>query len=110
MCTKGDCIKLMGQWVQFHTPWGYHRGVIMDVNDRAVLMRVPRRYAPVGLARDVQVPGDDDARRLDVVLAQWYPGWGYGRWGWPGWGGWWAGWWWWWLAFAWIWALAALWW
>jgi hypothetical protein len=110
MCTRGECVRYMGQWVHFSTPWGYHRGIVMDVNDRAVLVRTPRRYAPVGLVSDVQSVDANHAERLDVTLSQWYPGWGYARWGYPGWGGWRAGWYWWWLAFAWIFALAALWW
>ncbi|MCL6593072.1 MAG: hypothetical protein K6T31_03775 [Alicyclobacillus sp.] len=101
MCTMGQCMKLRGQWVHFYSPWGYHRGIIEDVNSRAVLVRMPRRYAPTGLVSQTQ-PADSprsDEQKLDVVLAQWYgPYWG--RWGYPGWGAWWGGWWWWWLAFA----------
>ncbi|MCL6444426.1 MAG: hypothetical protein K6T83_13405, partial [Alicyclobacillus sp.] len=95
MCTKGTCMKYLGGWVQFRTPWGYHRGVIESVNDRAVLMRVPRQYAPVGLvSRSAGSEQLSDQERLDLTLAQWgypgYAGWGYpgwgARWGYPGWG------------------------
>lgn len=113
MCTMGQCRKSMGQWVRFQTPWGSHRGIVEDVNDRAVLMRVPRQYAPMGLASHNL---STDEQKLDVALAQWggygagYGG-GYGgrRWGYPGYGAWGGGWWWWWLAFAWIFALAFFW-
>ncbi|MCL6516647.1 hypothetical protein [Alicyclobacillus sp.] len=113
MCTMGQCMKLRGQWVHFYTQWGYHRGIIEDVNNRAVLVRMPRRYAPLGLASHAPQldTGATDEQRLDLVLAAVYgPGWGYRGWGYPGWGAWWGGWWWWWLAFWWIFALAALWW
>ncbi len=111
MCTRADCMRSMGQWVRFQTPWGIHRGIVMDVNQRAVLMRVPRQYAPVGLVKSAQSEGQSDEQRLDLALAQYgYGRHGYGRgWGYPGYYGWWGGWWWWWLAFAWIFALAFLW-
>jgi len=116
MCTRGQCVSSLGQWVRFQTPWGMHRGIVADVNNRAVLMRVPRRYAPVGWASHTP-SGTSDEEKLDLALAQYgyggyggYPGYGrYGRWGYPGYGGWYGGWWWWWLAFAWIFALAFLW-
>ncbi|QQE78245.1 hypothetical protein [Alicyclobacillus sp. SO9] len=108
----------MGQWVQFRTQWGLHRGIVTDVNNRGVLMRVPRGYAPAGLATHQQSNGSDE-EKLDLALTYGgygrggygYPGYraGYGRWGYPGYGGWYGGWWWWWLAFAWIFALAFLW-
>lgn len=131
MCTRMDCTQKMGQWVQFRTQWGTHRGIISDVNQRAVLVRVPRRYAPTGLASETKPVDQSDTSKLDLALAQWgYGGYGggYGRrgyrgyggygpgygaygggWGRPGYGGWYGGWWWWWLAFAWIFALAFLW-
>lgn len=119
MCTKCQCRKNMGQWVRFQTQWGMHQGMIEDMNDRAVLVRVPRRYAPAGYVNDA-VPENPEDRKLDVALAAWGgygggygggPGYGYGggRWGRPGYGGWYGGWWWWWLAFAWIFWLAWLW-
>ena len=121
--SRGDCIRYMGQWVRFQTPWGMHQGIVTDINNRGVLMRVPRRYAPTGLASADKVIGVDDEQKLDLALAQWgYRGYGYGPygggygaragyggWGYPGYGGWYGGWWWWWLAFAWIFALAFLW-
>ncbi|KPV45700.1 hypothetical protein [Alicyclobacillus ferrooxydans] len=126
MCNRMDCVSNMGKWVQFQTQWGTHRGIITDVNNRAVLVRVPRQYAPTGLVSHFQAVDKDDEEKLDLALAQWggyggAPGWGggYGRpgygayggrgWGRPGYGGWYGGWWWWWLAFAWIWWLAFLW-
>lgn len=126
MCTHADCFNNMGKWVQFRTQWGTHRGIVSDVNDRAVLVRVPRQYAPTGHASFAQSAPKDDEAKLDLALAQWggyggAPGWGggyrrsgYGAyngggWGRPGYGGWYGGWWWWWLAFAWIFWLAFLW-
>lgn len=107
-------MRYMGQWVRFQTPWGSHRGIIADVNQRAVLVRVPRGYVPAGLVSDTKA--GDDEKNLDVALAQYgyyggYRGYGAARggWGYPGYGGWYGGWWWWWLAFAWIFALAFLW-
>lgn len=107
MCTMGECNKSMGQWVQFRTRWGSHRGVVEAVNDRAVLMRVPRQYAPMGLVSHEQ---SSEEQRLDIALAEWGGYGGYrGRWGYPGYGAWRAGYWWWWLAFASIFLLALLW-
>lgn len=116
MCTRGDCVRGMGQWVQFQTAWGHHRGVIEQVNQQAVLVRMPSRYAPTrptGLISQT-LPDDSDDTKLDLALA--YGGYGAGAGGYPGggrgyagsgYGG--GGWWWWWLAFAWIFALAFLW-
>lgn len=117
MCTRGECVRYMGQWVRFETPWGVHRGVVTDINHRAVLVRVPRRYAPSGLVSNATNKDTSDEQRLDLALTQYgyggyggYPGYGgYGRWGYPGYGGWYGGWWWWWLAFAWVFWLAFLW-
>ncbi|GMA55726.1 hypothetical protein C7445_102294 [Alicyclobacillus sacchari] len=107
MCTRAQCERAVGQWVRFQTPWGTHRGVVEQVTGNGVLVRVPRSYAPVGLA------SGSDEDRLDVTLAQWGYGYPYarpyGRWGYPGYGYWYGGWWWWWLAFAWIFWLAFLW-
>jgi hypothetical protein len=115
MCTQGQCMRHMGQWVQFRTPWGMHRGIISEVNNRGVLVRVPRQYAPVSLAYHTH-ENKSDEEKLDVALAGvgygGYPGayGGYGgRWGYPGAGRWYGGWWLWWLAFAWIFWLAFLW-
>lgn len=113
MCTQGECNRAMGQWVRFQTPWGVHRGVVESVNQQAVLVRVPRTYAPTSLTSHKATGESDDARKLDIALAVWGGGYaaGYGRrgWGYPGYGGWYGGWWWWWLAFAWIFWLAFLW-
>lgn len=111
MCRQCDAQRAVGNWVQFRTQWGAHRGIVEQVNPRAVLVRVPRQYAPAGLATGVQ-SGQTDEEKLDLVLAYGYGryGAGYGRrWGYPGYGAWGGGWWWWWLAFAWIFALAFLW-
>ncbi|MCL6452127.1 MAG: hypothetical protein K6T78_00695 [Alicyclobacillus sp.] len=112
MCRRCDAEKALGQWVQFGTPWGTHRGIVEQVTPRAVLVRVPRRYAPAGLVSSER-QGTTDEEKLDLALAYGgYPGYGYGyggRWGYPGYGAWWGGWWWWWLAFAWIFWLAFLW-
>lgn len=91
--------------------------MVERVTDRGVLMRVPRQYAPTGLASHRALTGNTDEQQLDLALAQWgYGGWGgagapgYGAYGNRGYGGWWGGgWWWWWLAFAWIFWLAFLW-
>lgn len=119
MCNRLDCVNNMGKWVQFRTPWGSHRGIVTDVNNRAVLIRVPRQYVPASLVSDSQSVEKDDEKKLDLALAQWGGGWGgygpgygpYGGrgWGYPGYGAWYGGWWWWWLAFASIFALAFLW-
>ncbi|MFX4301006.1 hypothetical protein ACOJUR_01805 [Alicyclobacillus tolerans] len=116
MCNRSDCANNIGKWVRFQTPWGSHRGIITAVNQNAVLVRVPRQYAPIGLANCTQPTEGDDAKKLDIALAQWGygagygPGYGYGPgWGRPGYGVWYGGWWWWWLAFAWIFLLAFLW-
>lgn len=123
MCMRGDCTKAVGQWVQFRTQWGSHRGIVHAVNDQAVLMRVPKQYAPSPLTATSLAP-ESESGRLDLALAQWgygygapgaaYGGPGYGYGAGPGYGrpgyGWWAGgWWFWWLAFAWIFAFAFLW-
>lgn len=122
MCNRLDCVNNLGKWVQFQTPWGHHRGIIAEVNNRAVLVRVPRQYAPIGLVSHSQSVDKDDEKKLDFALAQWGGVWGglrgygpgYGAyggrgWGYPGYGAWYGGWWWWWLAFAAILALAFLW-
>ena len=109
MCTMGQCQGHLGQWVQFETPWGQHHGVVEQVTAGGVLMRVPRQYAPVGIASLPSFSGQTDEQKLDVVLAQWGYGPGYGA---PGYGyrAWWAGaWLFWWLAFALILGLAFLW-
>jgi hypothetical protein len=116
MCTRCQCQKAVGQWVQFRTPYGYHRGVVERVAPQGVLMRVPRAYAPTSLASAIGLGEQTDEQRLDLALAQWgygapangapgyaAPGYGYAN-------GWWAaGWWWWWIAFAAIFWLAFLW-
>ncbi|WDL96422.1 hypothetical protein [Alicyclobacillus sp. ALC3] len=103
MCSRDDCSQAMGQWVRFQTRWGVHRGIVESVNQRAVLVRMPRQYAPVGLTSHSTAGETDDTSKLDIALAAWsgYGGYGrgYGR-GAPGYGGWYGGWWWWWLAFA----------
>lgn len=113
MCTRGDCSRMMGQWVRFQTPWGMHRGIVTDVNQQAVLVRVPRQYAPSGLVSNNVNTLQSEEQRLDLALTSYgyYGGYGRGRgrWGYPGYGGWYGGWWWWWLAFAWIFALGFLW-
>ncbi len=125
MCTMSQCQQARGGWVQFQTQWGVHRGIVEEVGNKGVLMRVPRQYAPQGLAGDQRLHGTD-RDRLDMALAQWgygppgvvpgapgyrpwggVPGYGVGR----GYAGWWGGgWWFWWLGFALIFALAFLWW
>ena len=117
MCTKTHCEKHLGGWVQFHTPWGYHRGVIEQVGPTSALVRIPRQYAPTTLIH--HETGETDEQKLDIALAAWGygPGPAYGPrpGGWgrdyyrPGYGWWVGGWWWWWIAFAWIFALAWLW-
>jgi hypothetical protein len=114
MCTMGQCERNMGRWMEFRTPWGKTRGIVEQVNHRAVLVRVPKEHAPVVLLNNSQ---SSDEARLDVTLAQnGYPsygaGGGYGggepgygggaRWGYPGYYRWVGPWLFWWLAFAWI--------
>jgi hypothetical protein len=81
MCTRAECERHIGKWVQFRTPYGVHRGVIERVTATKAIIKSPKQYIPVDLALD----DDDDDRRLDVALA-WggygrggYPGAGYGR-------------------------------
>jgi len=105
MCTRGECQRSMGKWVEFHTIQGYHRGVVERVTNESALVRVPRRYAPVGLVAFEDNDRQTDAQKLDIALAQ-YGYRGYNRYGYGYWGG---GWWWWWLPFALIFWLAFLW-
>lgn len=105
MCTYGQCQRAVGQWVQFSTPWGAHRGIVRQVTQQGVLMSVPRTYAPQGLVNGSNISGKSDEERLDLALAAYGygPGMGYGRpgygggYGAPGYGWWGGGWWWWWL-------------
>jgi hypothetical protein len=114
MCTRAESTSKKGQWIQFRT----HRGIISGVNDRGVLVRVPRSLAPLGLASDSMIVDKKDEQKLDIALAKWgyggyrprgYASYGGRGWGYPGYGGWYGGWWWWWLAFASIFWLAFLW-
>lgn len=120
------CHSMKGRWARFHTPWGVHEGVVEQVVPGAVLMRVPRHFAPTALA---SVSGMSADQKLDLALAQWIGPRGPMGWGAPGpyppgpgvrgpgcaapgcaGPGWWAaGWWWWWVAFALILGLAFLW-
>ena len=110
MATYAECQHHIGNWVQFRTPWGMHQGIISAVNPRAVLVRVPRQYAPALASHQGAEPSLSDEQRLDLALTGGgFPGYrrgfagpGYaGRgWGYPGWGAWAGGWWLWWLAFA----------
>lgn len=112
MCTMNQCQSALGQWVQFRSPWGMHRGIIQEVSPTGALIRMPRQYAPMTMISDARHP-QTDADKLDVALAQWgygpYPGPRYGpRYG-PGYNRWAGGWFVWWFAFAAILALAFLW-
>ena len=124
LSTRSNVENAVGQWVQFRTPWGYHRGIVEQVNQRAVLVKVPKEYAPISLAYGSANGAQNDAERLNTALTKhnyrisgdvtpafggYGPGYGPGaggapggRWGYPGYGDWGGGWWWWWLAFAWI--------
>ncbi|WP_407655188.1 hypothetical protein [Alicyclobacillus dauci] len=103
MCTRQDCERHIGKWVQFRTPYGYHQGMIERITkDDKVIILSPRRYAPASLIT-AEVEGDE-MQRLDLALA-WYgrrpgypavgypggavggygPGYGYGAWGWSRW-------------------------
>ncbi|MCL6443451.1 MAG: hypothetical protein K6T83_08350 [Alicyclobacillus sp.] len=90
MCTKVQCQRYIGQYVQFHTPWGYHQGYLERMSGNTVHVLSPRRYIPTHLASaDLS---DDETKRLDLALAGWggyggYGGYGYGGWGY-GWGRW----------------------
>lgn len=100
---------------------GKTRGIVEEVNHRAVLVRIPKEHVPIQLLSQPQ--GADEAR-LDATLAEYgypagpsyggqAPGYGgnctpNGRWGYPGYYGWYGGWFLWWLAFAWIFLLAFL--
>ncbi|QQE77180.1 hypothetical protein [Alicyclobacillus sp. SO9] len=75
MCTRAECERHIGKWVQLRTPYGVHRGVIERVTATKAIIKSPKQYIPVDLALD-----DADERKLDVALA-----WGgYGRGGYPG--------------------------
>lgn len=118
------CHTMKGRWARFQTPWGMHEGVVEQVAPGAVLMRVPRHFAPASMASATGAPGMPADQKLDLALAQWFgPRGGPMGWGAPGpyagpgvkgpgyaAPGWWAaGWWWWWVAFALILGLAFLW-
>ncbi len=111
MNVREQCMTMQGSWVHFQTPWGYHRGIIQQVENQGVLMKIPRNYVPAHLAN----ANSSDETKVEVALQQvaWgNPGYGYGggygpyR---PGYGWWNGGWLFWWLAFASIFALAFLW-
>lgn len=88
MCvTKAECLRYVGQWVRFRTPYGWHRGVIERVTDSHLIVLSPRREVPLQFASAATPVTAAEQRRLDVALAQWYgpPGLGWGM---PGVGGW----------------------
>lgn len=98
MCSRTECMRHVGQYVRFTTPYGYHEGVIERVTNRQAIVLSPRRFIPAQLAADSR--DADQAERLDLALC-WggygrYPaygggygraGYGYGGWGY-GWGRW----------------------
>ncbi|WP_026960943.1 hypothetical protein [Alicyclobacillus herbarius] len=92
MCTRHDCERYVGQWVQFQTPYGVHRGIVERVTPRHAIVLSPRRYIPAQFATET-LPAED-VKRIDAVLAAGYGPYGpyaggYGR-GYPGafWGRW----------------------
>jgi hypothetical protein len=98
MCSRAQCLKHVGQYVQFRTRYGYHQGVLESVSGNQAVILSPRKYIPVQLIAE---PLNEDAeKRLDVALA-WGgygggygpgPGPGYGGYGGYAWGGGWARW------------------
>lgn len=124
MNVREQCMTMQGSWVHFRTPWGYHRGIVQQVEHQGVLVKMPRNYVPAHLAN----ANSSAETKVELALQQvaWgNPNYGYGggyHYGQPGYGagagygpyrpgyGWWnGGWLFWWLAFAWIFALAFLW-
>ncbi|MCF8563385.1 hypothetical protein LLE49_01325 [Alicyclobacillus tolerans] len=95
MCTRADCERHIGQWVQFHTQWGLHRGIIERVTNRSAILVSPRRYIPAQFASETRDISDEtmsaDMKKLDLALT-WYgsgaAGGGYGGYGGIGWGRW----------------------
>ncbi|WP_245632860.1 hypothetical protein [Alicyclobacillus kakegawensis] len=89
MCSQRDCERYVGQWVQFSTPYGVHRGILERVTQRHAIVLSPRQYIPAQFATESLKA--DEEKRIDAVLASGYGpyGGGYG-WGYPGayWGRW----------------------
>ncbi|QSO46054.1 hypothetical protein [Alicyclobacillus mengziensis] len=94
VCTRAECLRYVGQYVQFQTQYGYHQGVIERVSGNRAVILSPRKYIPAQL---ISEPLDDDEeKRLNLTLA-WggygggyrggYGG-GYGGYGGYGWGRW----------------------
>src|SRR5579875_103467 len=80
MCSRAECLRHVGQYVRFMTPYGYHEGIIERVTGEQAIILSPRRYIPPQLASETLDP--DEVKRLDIALA-----WGgYGAGGYPGYG------------------------
>ncbi len=84
MCTRAQCERHIGQWVQFRTSYGMHRGIIERVTSHSAIVVSPRQFVPAQLVS--HEIGESDERKLDLALAQWggyggYPAGGYGGFG-----------------------------
>ncbi|GMA49643.1 hypothetical protein GCM10025857_10000 [Alicyclobacillus contaminans] len=44
-----DFDRHRGQWIEFKTPWGKHRGIVESVQRDRVLVKMPKQYATRGL-------------------------------------------------------------
>lgn len=79
MCSRGECMRYVGRYVRFSTPYGYHEGVIERVTrDQAIVMS-PRKFIPVQMASESV--DADEVKRLDIALAWGGHGGGYGGYG-----------------------------
>lgn len=90
MRSRTECLRFVGQYVRFRTPYGYHEGVIERVTQQNAIVLSPQRFIPTQLASESLT--SDEETRLDLALA--YGGYGgyggrggYGGWGY-GWGRW----------------------
>lgn len=100
MCTKAQCEPYIGKWIEFRTPWGWHRGVIERVTNNTAVIVSPSRYVPAqfAIADAALTPQRDVALAWGMGGAPGTPGAGYGGYpggvgGYPGGGfGWYGGW------------------
>lgn len=80
ICTRAECHRNIGQYVRFHTPYGYHEGIVEQISgDRAIILS-PRHYIPVQFATETMDAGSQ--RNLDLALA--WGAYGGARGGYPG--------------------------
>ncbi len=92
MCSKAECLRNVGRYVRFQTPYGYHEGVLERISGHNAVVLSPKRYIPAHLATDFL--DQDETKRLDLALAYggYGGGYGVGRGGYGGYGGYGYGW------------------